>query len=81
MVSEHRDDVVKALASEGIPTALFYPRPLHTQGPYRSYPVAGNDLPVTELLARQVVSLPMHPYLDSDAQDRVIAAVRAALTR
>jgi dTDP-4-amino-4,6-dideoxygalactose transaminase len=81
LVSEHRDDVVKALASEGIPTALFYPRPLHTQGPYRSYPVAGNDLPVTELLARQVVSLPMHPYLDSDAQDRVIAAVRAALTR
>ncbi|MGB1876477.1 MAG: DegT/DnrJ/EryC1/StrS family aminotransferase, partial [Rhodospirillaceae bacterium] len=60
-------------------TALFYPRPLHAQAPYRGYPVSGNGLPVTEQLAAQVVSLPMHPYLEADAQTRIISAVRAAL--
>lgn len=80
LVSDRRDTIVETLAAEGIPTALFYPRPLHAQGPYRSYPVAGNGLPVTDRLAEQVVSLPMHPYLEPDAQARIIAAVRAALS-
>lgn len=80
LVSDRRDSIVETLAAEGIPTALFYPRPLHVQGPYQSYPVAGNGLPVTDRLAEQVVSLPMHPYLEGDAQARIITAVRAALT-
>lgn len=79
LVSEQRDVIVKTLAAENIPTALFYPRPLHAQAPYRGYPVSGNGLPVTEQLAAQVVSLPMHPYLEADAQTRIISAVRAAL--
>lgn len=80
LVSEHRDKIREALSAEHIPTALFYPLPLHTQLPYRDYPVSGNGLPTTENLAKTVLSLPMHPYLESDAQDRVISAVRSALT-
>jgi dTDP-4-amino-4,6-dideoxygalactose transaminase len=79
VVSERRDDIAGALAEQGIPTAMFYPNPLHAHAPYRDFPRAGNGLPVTEALARSVISLPMHPYLDADAQDRIIAAVRAAL--
>ena len=68
-----------ALRDAGIPTAIYYPRPLHRQDAYGRYPVAGNGLPVTDRLAHEVISLPMHPYLAEETQDRVIAAVRRAL--
>jgi dTDP-4-amino-4,6-dideoxygalactose transaminase len=74
-----RDAVVARLKAAGIPTAVYYARPLHRQTAYRDYPVAGNGLPVSERLADQVLSLPMHPYLDTAAQDRIAAALRAAL--
>ncbi|TVR09344.1 MAG: DegT/DnrJ/EryC1/StrS aminotransferase family protein [Salinarimonadaceae bacterium] len=69
----------EALKADGIPTAVYYPRPLHRQQAYGHYPAAGNGLPVTEMLAGEVVSLPMHPYLDEATQDRVIASARKAL--
>ena len=74
-----RDAVAAALKTAGIATAVYYPRPLHRQTAYRDWPVAGNGLPVSERLAEQVLSLPMHPYLDPATQDRVIEALRAAL--
>jgi dTDP-4-amino-4,6-dideoxygalactose transaminase len=77
--SAKRDHIVTALKDKGVPTNVFYPKPIHVQAPYRDYPVAGNGLPVTEELARDVVSLPMHPYLTIAEQDRVIAALRTAL--
>jgi dTDP-4-amino-4,6-dideoxygalactose transaminase len=67
------------LKAAGVPTAVYYPRPLHQQTAYKGYPVAGNGLPVSERLAADVVSLPMHPYLTEEVQDRVIAAVKDAL--
>lgn len=67
------------LKAQGIPTAIYYPRPLHQQTAYRRYHVAGNGLPVSDRLARDVISLPMHPYLDQTLQDRVIESVRAAV--
>ena len=79
IVSPERDAIVESLAADGIPTALFYPHPLHTQAPYAHCPKPDSGLPVTESLAQQTVSLPMHPYLDVDAQDRIIAAVKAAV--
>jgi dTDP-4-amino-4,6-dideoxygalactose transaminase len=59
----------------GIPTAIYYPIPLHRQVVYRDFPADPRGLPVTEDLAERVVSLPMHPYLERDVQDRIIAAV------
>ena len=79
VTSPRRDRIITTLHGQNIPTALFYPRPLHTQTPYRGFPTAIGGLPVTERLAGEVVSLPMHPYLAPDVQDRVIAGVRAAL--
>jgi dTDP-4-amino-4,6-dideoxygalactose transaminase len=67
-----------ALAAAGVPTAVHYPKPLHRQPAYARFP-AGAPLPVSERLAAEVVSLPMHPYLDEGMQDRVVGAVRAAL--
>lgn len=75
-----RDQLADRLKAEGIPTAIYYRKPLHHQPAYRHFPVAGNGLPVSEQLAREVLSLPMHPYLQPDTQDRVIAGVRRALT-
>lgn len=74
-----RDDLAAALQKEGVPTAVYYRIPMHRQPAYAQYPAAGNGLPVCEKLAGEVISLPMHPYLDEAAQERVIAAVRRAL--
>jgi dTDP-4-amino-4,6-dideoxygalactose transaminase len=74
-----RDGFAARLKAAGVPTAIYYPKSLHQQTAYRHYPVAGNGLPVSEALSADVISLPMHPYLDAATQDRVIAAVRGAL--
>ena len=74
-----RDALAAAVNSQGIPTAVYYPIPLHCQEPYRRFPVAEGGAPVSERLAEEVISLPMHAYLDEATQDRIIAAVRRAL--
>ncbi len=74
-----RDSLAAALASQGIPTAVHYPAPLHMQPAFREFPVVEGGAPVSERLAAEVLSLPMHPYLDEATQDRIIGAVRAAL--
>jgi dTDP-4-amino-4,6-dideoxygalactose transaminase len=74
-----RDGFAAALKEQGIPTAIYYPIPLHCQEPYRQFPVAEGGAPVSERLAEEVISLPMHAYLDEATQDRVIAAARRAL--
>ena len=76
-----RDDLAAALRSQGIPTAIYYPIPLHRQRPYQGFPVAEGGAPVSERLAGEVISLPMHAYLDDATQDRIITAVRRALAR
>jgi dTDP-4-amino-4,6-dideoxygalactose transaminase len=73
-----RRDFVATLKAEGIPTAIYYPKPLHRQGAYAQYPTADGGLPVADRLADEVVSLPMHPYLSAEVQDRIIAAVLRA---
>lgn len=76
---ERRERLAADLKAQGIPTAIYYPKPLHRQTAYRGYPVGGNGLPVSDMLAGEVISLPMHPYLDLGTQDRIVAAVRTAL--
>jgi dTDP-4-amino-4,6-dideoxygalactose transaminase len=76
-----RDAFAAALKAEGIPTAVYYPIPLHRQQAYKHYPVGQGGVAVSERLAAEVISLPMHAYLDAPTQDRVIGAVRRALAR
>jgi dTDP-4-amino-4,6-dideoxygalactose transaminase len=49
---------------------------MHQQTAYKNYPTADGGLPVSERLSSDVISLPMHAYLDEASQDRVVAAVR-----
>jgi dTDP-4-amino-4,6-dideoxygalactose transaminase len=68
-----------ALKAQGIPTAVYYPKPLHRQEAYRHFPADPSGLPVSDLVAEEVISLPMHAYLDDVTQDRIIATVRRAV--
>jgi dTDP-4-amino-4,6-dideoxygalactose transaminase len=74
-----REALAAALKAQGIPTAIYYAKPLHRQAAYRHFPVADGGVPVSERLAEEVISLPMHAYLEEPVQDRIIAAVRRAL--
>jgi dTDP-4-amino-4,6-dideoxygalactose transaminase len=76
-----RDAFAAALKAEGVPTAIYYPKPLHRQQVYGGFPCAEGGLPVTDRLAEEVISLPMHAYLDEPTQDRIVAAVRRAVAR
>ncbi|MCP4328559.1 MAG: DegT/DnrJ/EryC1/StrS family aminotransferase [Alphaproteobacteria bacterium] len=78
--SSRREEIVQHLAAHGIPTAVYYATPVHRQRAYKDFPRADDQLIVSDSLAGEVLSLPMHPYLDSYAQDRVIDAVRHAVS-
>lgn len=73
-----RDAIMAALKEHNIPSVVYYPLPLHMQTAYKSFPVAGNGLPVSESLAKRVFSLPMHPYMDEETQDKIIEAINTA---
>lgn len=74
-----RDALTAALKERGVPTAVYYPKPLHQQTAYKEFPVVRGSLPVSERAAGEVFSLPMHAYLDEETQDFIIGSVRAAL--
>jgi dTDP-4-amino-4,6-dideoxygalactose transaminase len=75
-VIEHkdRDGLAAHLKTKGVPSAVYYPIPMHQQAIYAGYP-RPNGLPVTEAKAETVIALPMHPYLTPDVQDQIIAAI------
>jgi dTDP-4-amino-4,6-dideoxygalactose transaminase len=73
---ENRDGLAAHLRSQGIPTAVYYPAPMHLQAPYAGFPRGPGGLLVTEAKAATVLALPMHPYLAPETQDRIIEAVR-----
>lgn len=74
-----REAFVEALRAQGVPTAIYYPKPLHRQTAYRHYPVADGGLPISDRLAGEVVSLPMHAYLDEPTRARIVGVVRGAV--
>jgi dTDP-4-amino-4,6-dideoxygalactose transaminase len=73
-----RDTFAATLKAQGVPTAIYYSKSMHQQTAYRDFPVADGGLPVSEQLSDDVISLPMHAYLDEPAQQRIIEAVRGA---
>jgi dTDP-4-amino-4,6-dideoxygalactose transaminase len=74
-----RDGFAAALKADGVPTAIYYPIPLHRQQAYKQYPVGEGGAGVSDRLADEVISLPMHAYIDAPTQERVADAVRRAL--
>lgn len=75
--SDNRDGLIAHLKNAGVPTAIYYPIPIHMQDVYSVYPKAPGGLPVTEDIRNRVMSLPMHPYLSEADQQKVIDAVRS----
>jgi len=75
-----RDSFAAKLKAQGIPTAIYYPKSMHQQTAYRDFPVADGGLPACERLSCDVISLPMHAYLDEPTQERIIKAVRGAFS-
>jgi dTDP-4-amino-4,6-dideoxygalactose transaminase len=78
VAASERGTIIDRLKAKGVPTAIYYPKPLHRQTAYKRFPVAGNGLPVSDRVCQEVFALPMHPYLDEALQDYVIEAVREA---
>ncbi|MGA8531602.1 MAG: DegT/DnrJ/EryC1/StrS family aminotransferase [Acidobacteriaceae bacterium] len=78
-----RDALAASLHNAGIPTAVHYPTPLHLQPVYtnlaREKKWTRGSFPVSEFAAERVLSLPMHPYLESAQIERVASAVLSAL--
>jgi len=73
---ENRDGLAAHLKAKGVPTAVYYPVPMHVQAPYAAFPRGAGGLPVTEAKAETVLALPMHPYLAEADQAVIIDAIR-----
>ncbi len=76
---EQRERLRLALGKEGIPTMVYYPRPLHLQAVFTHLGYEKGDFPVSEETAGRILSLPMHPYLGLEAQQKVAGLLREAL--
>jgi UDP-2-acetamido-2-deoxy-ribo-hexuluronate aminotransferase len=76
----NRDSIVKSLNKASIPTAIHYPIPLHMQPAFAGLGHKPGDLPEAERAAGRVFSLPMHPYLSLDEQQKIASALIRAAT-
>ena len=75
IVLDERDRVAAYLKDAGIPTAIYYPQPMHLQTAYRSFGNGEGSLLVSEDLSRRILNLPIHPYLKTADVDRISEAV------
>jgi len=74
-----REIVAEKLKAKGIPTAVYYPKCLHEQPVFSGLGYKWGDFPVSEKASREVLSLPMHPFLTEKEQDIIVEAVRESL--
>jgi dTDP-4-amino-4,6-dideoxygalactose transaminase len=72
ILHQERDKIIYRLKENGIPTAIYYPKPLHLQKAFESLIYKKGDFPVAEQISNQIFSLPMHPYLAFESQDTII---------
>jgi len=77
--SEARAAIQARLAEAGVPTAIYYPKPLHLQEVFRGLGYKPGDFPVSTAAAQRIFSLPMHPYLEPTHQERIIRLIREAV--
>ncbi len=71
-----RDRVAACLKEKGIPTSVYYPTPIYAQPAYKSLAISKEAFPVTEEVCKEVLSLPMHPWLTEEAQDFIVESVK-----
>ena len=73
--TDQRDAMQATLRAQGIPTAVYYPNPLHRQSAYGHGLMPDDGLPATEYATARILSLPMHPYLDEASQMRIVTSI------
>ncbi len=71
----HRDELLAKLAAAGVPTSIYYPKPLHLQSAFANLGHALGDMPVSEAAASRIFSIPMHPYLEAGVQETIAKAM------
>lgn len=74
-----RDSLQSYLKEKGIPTMIYYSKPMSLQTAFRKYDCVKVELSVTEQLCRRVLSLPLHPYMELEEQERVIGCIKECL--
>ena len=74
--SEMRTKYQKALSAKKIPTAIYYPKPIHLQSAFRTLGYRKGDFPVSEKCAETIFSIPMHPYLSETAQREITSILK-----
>ena len=76
VLSENRDGILARLNSNGIPAAIYYPKPLHLQEAFRFLEYTRGDFPISEEVSNQIFCLPMHPYLNAETQSHITEVLR-----
>jgi UDP-2-acetamido-2-deoxy-ribo-hexuluronate aminotransferase len=77
VLSDRRDELQGKLRSAGIPTAIYYPKPLHLQPAFAHLGYRAGDFPSSETAAARIFSLPMHPYLSEEDQAFIVQTLRS----
>jgi UDP-2-acetamido-2-deoxy-ribo-hexuluronate aminotransferase len=79
ILTDSRDAVLAKLKAKNVPTAIYYPKPLHLQDAYKHLGYKRGDFPVSERIAGNVFSIPMHPYLNEETQDYIVGVIKASV--
>jgi len=74
-----REIILEKLNKAGIPSAIYYPKPLHLQEAFSYLGYKKGDFPVSENVAQRIFSLPMHPYLKEDDQKKIAEVLQSAI--
>ena len=79
LLADKREVIMEALKKEGIPTAIYYPVPLHLQTTFSNLQYKTGDFPVAESISKRIFSLPMHPYLDDEVINRITEIIHRVI--
>ncbi len=79
VLSDRKEQIQSALKEKGIPTAVYYPKPLHLQTAFQYLEYREGDFPISEDSSRRIFSLPMHPYLRDEQIDRIVSVIKEFL--
>ena len=67
-----RNEIISILSNVNIPSMIYYKLPLHLQAVFKKLGYKNGDFPISEKTSRQILSIPMHPYLDNEKQNKII---------
>ena len=74
-----RDELQKSLKEKGIPTAVHYPMPLHVQECFKYLNLKEGDFPISEKVSKEIMSLPMNPYVSDEEIEFIVGSLAKEL--